>query len=103
MPNIKFDWTMNMGHVMSMLIFVAGMVTGWVNLNDKVTIIDERTLNLRETVTEIKNNQAANRNELRQDIQNLRTDISKPIIFPRVVESSRPQISTGLRVEPTTP
>ncbi len=75
MPAIKFDWTFNIGNVLTVFLFIASMVGGYVALKTQVTIIDERTHYLQESVQEIKENQINNRNELRTDIFNLRADV----------------------------
>lgn len=78
MPNIRFDWTFNMGHVITVTIFVAGMIMGYVNLTNTVTSVAEKQTASDKVIAEI-----------RQDLRDLRS-----VVITALVSSPR-QISSG--------
>lgn len=78
MPNIKFDWTFNLGHIISVLGLASIMVTGWVNLNNKVSILEVRQILMQESIAEAKVTSEKNKDFLSNEIRDLRNLVTKP-------------------------
>lgn len=78
MPNIKFDWTFNLGHIISVLGLAGIMVTGWVNLNNKVAILEVRQILMQESIAKAEISSEKNKDFLSNEIRDLRNLVTKP-------------------------
>lgn len=43
MPAVKFDWTFNLGHILTALTLLAGGAFAWSTLKSEVAVVDNRT------------------------------------------------------------
>lgn len=75
MPSIKLDWTVNVGHVVTVAIFVFGGLAAWFQLREDVRVLTTRIDYTEHAIKEIKDNQQENKTELLLVIQDLRQDI----------------------------
>jgi hypothetical protein len=75
MPSIKLDWTVNVGHVVTVAIFVFGGLAAWFQLREDVRVLTTRIDYTENAIEEIKDNQLENKTELLLVIQDLRQDI----------------------------
>lgn len=92
MSIFKMDWSLNIGHVISVGVFGMTMVAGWVNLKNEVAVIGERQTHTSEVILEIKENQRENKIELQQEIRDLRNNII-PKVVPSIPNPYSPALS----------
>lgn len=98
MSIFKMDWSLNIGHVISVGVFGMTMVAGWVNLKNEVAVIGERQAHTSEVILEIKENQRENKIELQQEIRDLRNNIIPKVLPPPTTSYSpaqSPRISSS--------
>jgi hypothetical protein len=92
-PKIKFDWTFNIGHVISMLVFIMAGIGAYYDvktdlrvLATKVQAVDifmtqqkhqdeTQDLQRERVVTELKDSLRDSKNDIKQDIRDLRNDL----------------------------
>lgn len=93
MPHINFDWTFNIGHIISVLVFVMAGVGAYYDVKSDIRVVntklvavdtalaqqrvnDEHQDALRERIkTEIKEDLRDIKNDINQNIRDLRNDL----------------------------
>jgi flagellar motility protein MotE (MotC chaperone) len=93
MSRIEIDWKLNVGHIVSVVLFVGGGVSGWYAIKSDVALVqkDVASLNKRfedqekrdksqddareRLSSELKQTLKDNKDEIKQEIRDLRTDL----------------------------
>lgn len=75
-PNpIRFDKTVNLGHVISTLVFVGGIFLQWSVMDKRVTVLEES----RQTQRERDTNQDTNTREKAQEVKDALADLRRSV------------------------
>lgn len=78
-PQIKLDWTINVGQIGALLIFVVSAITGWYNLKEDVAVTKAKTevkfMQIDSSLGEVKETIVRNTSEIKSDIKDLRSEV----------------------------
>jgi predicted Holliday junction resolvase-like endonuclease len=87
-PLFTFDWTINLGHLVSIAFFILGGIAAWYDVKSEVKVHDVKIQTLFEAdisqnlqreklASEIKESFRDSKNEIKQEIRDLRNDLVK--------------------------
>ncbi len=92
-PNIRMDWTINIGSLGAALIFLIGMVGSWYNLKGEVATnkatSDIKLQQLDAGLAEVKLEVRSATTEIKGDIKDLRSDLRQQDVRRSAIADNR--------------
>ena len=68
----KFDWTLNVGNLLSALALVIAGVLAWFKMQEDVHILQYQYYSVEKKIEEVKKNQEDNKQAITRDLSDLR-------------------------------
>lgn len=72
MNMFKFDWTLNVGNLLSALALVIAGVLAWFKMQEDVHILQYQYYSVEKKIEEVKKNQEDNKQAITRDLSDLR-------------------------------
>jgi hypothetical protein len=83
----RFDWTISIGNVLTMLVMIAGMVAAWVDMNNRLTAVEvhnvaratadiERKVSFDEKFRDL----SSNISEIRRDVRDANSAVQSLVV-----------------------
>lgn len=79
MPQIKMDWTLNVGNMLTVASFLMLMTLAWFQMREDVKILQYQYITVDKKVEEIKEAQTSNRDELKRELLDFRNEVTNRI------------------------
>lgn len=73
LPEIKVDWTISVGNLVAVLVFIVGGITAFYSLKEDVRVLATRLEYTESYVQRIEVNQKENFNDLKNEIKGARS------------------------------
>lgn len=75
MERFKFDYTLNIGNIISLMAFLIAMGAAWFQMKEDVHILQFQYQTVDKKVEEIKQNQESTRKEIKDELSSLRNQL----------------------------
>jgi hypothetical protein len=79
MPAFRMNWDINVGNLLTVVAFLGMMSLAWFQMREDVKILQYQYIAVDKKVVEIIEAQKMNRDDLKKELSDLRTQLTIPL------------------------